>query len=164
MKAFPGSEEGPPVTNETAITDALECMGSTVKGVSRGYVHASCPLAKHKHSGGVDNNPSFGVVYNSADAKKEEGHAHCFSCGYSGDIREIAGLLHVWGDLSVEDFANVMGLMEQVKTGALPLSLSQQSQDDPIIDPEWWNSFTPVSNATPAAVDYLIGRGILRET
>ena len=149
--------------NEEAITEVLESMGSIIKGTGRGYVHASCPLAKHRHEGGIDNNPSFGVVYSSPDAKKEEGHAHCFSCGYSGDVREIASLLHVWGDLTLEELSGVMLTMEKVKTGHLPLSLSSgKTGDDPFIDPDWLTSFQPITKHTVDAIDYLNERGITR--
>jgi DNA primase len=149
------------LSNEAAITEVLESIGSVVGSTSRGYVHASCPLAKYRHEGGVDKNPSFGVVYSSAEARKEEGHAHCFSCGYSGDVREIASLLHVWGDLTVEELSGVMTTMEKVKTGNLPLSLSSHHhEDDPFVDPDWLTSFPKVTPAHEAAMDYLTGRGI----
>src|SRR6056297_2221120 len=129
------------ISNEEAIATALEEMGSVIGDTKRGWVHASCPLAKYRHEKGVDNNPSFGVVYNSGEAHKLEGHAHCFSCGYSGDVREIASLLFAYGDLTAEDLETVMGIMEEVKTGNLPLSLSAHTMDDPFPDPEWLSSF-----------------------
>ena len=155
--------DDPELGNEEAITAALEVLGSNVKGVKRGYVEASCPLAPWRHDGGVDKNPSFGVVYSSADAKKEEGHAHCFSCQYSGDVREIASLMHVWGALSLEDLSTVMDLMGKVKTGSLPLSLSAHHDDDPFPDEGWLAGFPKVSSEYPTAVEYLTERGITRQ-
>lgn len=148
------------ISNEQAIIAALEQMGSVVGKSSRGYVHASCPLAKYRHEGGIDAHPSFGVVYSSGEAQKLEGHAHCFSCRYSGDIREIASLLYAYGDLAAEDFEGVMGLIEQVKTGHLPLSLSAHSMDDPFPDEGWLDSFPLVSSIHTPAVQYLEERGI----
>jgi len=153
------SNADPDIGNEEAVTSALETLGSDIKGVGRGYVHASCPLAKWRHEGGVDNNPSFGVVYSSAEAKKEEGHAHCFSCGYSGDIREIATLMHVWSALPIEKLSEIMETMEKVKTGNLPLSLSTHVADDPFPDQDWIESF-PLASEHQASVDYLHERGI----
>lgn len=151
------------LSNESAITMALETMGLKVKGPTRGYVQSSCPMAQWKHEGGVDKNPSFGVVYSAADAKKEEGHAHCFSCGYSGDIREAASLMHVWGALSIEDLSAVMTLLEKVKSGGLPLSLSAHKADDPFPDEGWLSLFKPVTSEFPAAVEYLTERGLTKQ-
>lgn len=151
-------------SNEDLIIAALEELGSKVGDLKRGYVHASCPLAAHRHEGGVDNNPSFGVVYNSGEAHKPEGHAHCFSCGYSGDIREIASLRYAWKDLDADQLENVMSLMEQVKEHKLPLSLSSHTADDPFPDAEWLASFPPVSGDHTAAVEYLASRGFDRDT
>lgn len=149
--------------NEEAIIAALEECGSVIGETKRGWVHASCPLAKYRHEKGVDNNPSFGVVYNSAEANKLEGHAHCFSCGYSGDVREIASLLYAYGDLGAEELGHVMSLMEEVKTGSLPLSLTAHHADDPFVDATWLQSFPPVGPEFPAAMEYLESRGIPRE-
>lgn len=149
-----------PESNEQAIIAALEQLGSAVGGTKRGYVEASCPLAPYRHEGGVDNNPSFGVSYNSGDSHKQEGHAHCFSCGYSGDIREIASLLYSWGALSAADLGAVTELMEHVTTGVLPLSLSSHPADDPYPDENWLMSFPNVSRQHKAAVEYLTSRGI----
>lgn len=149
--------------NEEAIKLALEQCGATIGETKRGWVHASCPLAKFRHSGGVDRNPSFGVVYNSGEAHKLEGHAHCFSCGYSGDVREIASLLYAWGELSADDLEVVMEVMEQVKTGSLPLSLTAHHADDPFPDATWLASFPTLTPAHDAAIGYLHSRGIPRE-
>lgn len=148
------------IGNEEAVKAILEQLGSVVGKTSRGYVHASCPLAGYRHEGGVDNNPSFGVVYDSAAAHKLEGHAHCFSCRYSGDIREIASLLYAYGQLSIDDLGVVMGLAEQITTGKLPLSLSAHTADDPFPDPEWLSSFPRIAAEHPAALEYLAARGI----
>lgn len=148
--------------NEEAIKSALECMGSHIGKVARGWVHGSCPLAKHRHQNGIDSNPSFGVSYNSGESKRPEGSAHCFSCGYSGDVRELASLLYAWGELPQADFSHVMNVMEQVKTGSLPLSLTAHQQDDPFPDAAWLESFPPITSKTPAAVEYLNARGITR--
>lgn len=148
------------LSNEEAIKTALEELGSNIGETKRGWVHASCPLAKYRHEKGVDSNPSFGVVYNSGEAHKTEGHAHCFSCGYSGDLREIAALLYSYGALPPEDFETVMALMEEVKTGSLPLSLSAHTADDPFPDPGWLDSFPRVAKQHVPAVEYLTKRGI----
>jgi len=148
------------IGNEEAIRAVLEQMGVTIGDTKRGWVHSSCPLAAYNHTGGVDNNPSFGVVYNSAEAHKEEGHAHCFSCGYSGDVREIASLLYAYKDLTVADLGAVMTTMETVKTGNLPLSLSTHNLDDPFPDEDWLISFPPVDPSHTRACEYLNARGI----
>lgn len=152
------------VSNEQAIVAALEELGSKIGDTKRGWVHGSCPLAPLRHSGGVDNNPSFGVVYNSAEAHKPEGHAHCFSCGYSGDIRDIASLLYAWKELDPATLQNVMELMEKVKTGSLPLSLASHNSDDPFPDVAWMESFPRLNPAHSAAIEYLESRGINRDT
>jgi len=149
-----------PDSNEEAITAVLEQIGAAVGNTKRGWVHASCPLAAYRHEGGVDKNPSFGVVYNSAEAHKMEGHAHCFSCGYSGDIREIASLLYAYGDLTPADLGTVSELMEKVKTGNLPLSLTAHTLDDPFPDDNWLLSFPRVDSTHVAAVEYLTNRGV----
>jgi hypothetical protein len=150
--------------NEEAITAALEQCGSVIGETKRGWVHASCPLAKFRHGGGVDKHPSFGVVYNSGEAHKPEGHAHCFSCGYSGDLREIASLLYAYKELTPQDLQAVMELMEQVKTGKLPLSLTAHHADDPFPDEAWLSSFPPIGPSHTAAIEYLESRGFDRET
>lgn len=148
------------IGNEEAIIATLEHLGSVVGKTSRGYVHASCPLAKYRHEGGVDKNPSFGVVYSSGEAQKTEGHAHCFSCQYSGDIREIASMLYAYGDLEVADLEAVMGLLDKIVTGHLPLSLSAHTADDPFPDDDWLGSFPIVAAQHTPAVEYLNARGI----
>ena len=149
-----------PASNEEAITGALELLGSDIGETKRGWVHASCPLAAWRHEGGVDKNPSFGVAYNSAEAQKPEGHAHCFSCGYSGDIREIASLQYAFNLISSDILEDVMALLEQVEKHALPLSLSVQNHDDPFIDTEWFTkNFVPFMEA-PEAQGYLAERGL----
>lgn len=147
-------------SNEQIIVSVLEDLGSLIGETKRGWVHASCPLAPWKHEKGVDANPSFGVVYSAAEAKREEGHAHCFSCGYSGDVREIASLLHVWGFLEKEKLGEIMGRMDDLKVGGLPLSLSAHNVDDPFPDEAWWQSFSPIRSADPAC-GYLTERGIV---
>lgn len=151
------------LSNEEAITAALEQLGSVIGDTKRGWVHASCPLAKYRHEKGVDNNPSFGVVYNSAEAHKLEGHAHCFSCGYSGDIRDIAATLYSYGDITPKDLGLISELMEEVSTGKLPLSLSSHALDDPFPDLEWLGSFPRVAKQHVPAVEYLTERGITAE-
>lgn len=149
--------------NEEFIIASLEQLGSKIGETKRGWVHASCPLAAYRHSKGVDNNPSFGVVYNSGEAGKPEGHAHCFSCGYSGDVRDIASLLYAYGALTVADLSAVMELMEQVQEGKLPLSLTAHHADDPFPDATWLESFPLLSNEHGPALEYLAQRGIDRE-
>jgi len=147
-------------SNEEVIAAILEQLGSTVGATKRGWVHASCPLAKYRHEKGVDNNPSFGVVYNSGEAHKMEGHAHCFSCGYSGDVRDIAATLYSYEDITATDLKVVTDLMETVKTGNLPLSLSAHTLDDPFPDPEWLGSFPRVTKQHAPAMEYLNNRGV----
>lgn len=150
-------------SNDLIIRGILEKLGCTMGNLTRGYVHATCPLAQWRHESGVDRHPSFGVVYSSAEAKKEEGHAHCFSCGYSGDIGEIASLMHVWGALSKSELGDIMNEVMQIKTGNLPLSLTQSQQDDPFPDPAWLASFPVLAREHKDAVVYMNGRGILGE-
>lgn len=146
--------------NEEAIKAALEELGSVVGETKRGWVHASCPMAAQRHEGGVDKNPSFGVSYNCGESHKQEGHAHCFSCGYSGDIRDIAALQFAYNEIDAATFATVMELMEQVETGVLPLSLSNHHVDDPFPEEGWLQSFPPLSESHTHAVSYLEGRGL----
>lgn len=147
-------------SNEEVIAAVLEQLGSTIGDTKRGWVHASCPLAKYRHEKGVDNNPSFGVVYNSGEAHKLEGHAHCFSCGYSGDVRDIAATLYSYGDITPKDMGTISGLMEDIQTGNLPLSLSAHSMDDPFPDPGWLTSFPRVTSQHVPAIQYLTERGV----
>lgn len=151
---------GADMGNEEAIIAALEHLGSKVGKTSRGYVHASCPLAKYRHEGGVDKNPSFGVVYNSGEAHKPEGQAHCFSCQYSGSLSEIASLLFAYKELTPDDLEAVMTLVAKIKTGHLPLSLSAHSVDDPFPDEDWLNSFPTITRHHTPALEYLNKRGI----
>lgn len=151
------------LSNEEAITAALEQIGCAIGKTQRGWVHASCPMAPIKHSGGVDHNPSFGAVYNSAEAAVPEGKCHCFSCGYSGDVLDAASKLYVWGFISAEDLKTVNNLMNEVQTGSLPLSLSSKAPEDPYPDEDWLKSFPPIQPQHTAAVAYLEGRGITQD-
>ena len=146
--------------NEEAIKAALEELGSVVGETKRGWVHASCPLAEQRHEGGVDKNPSFGVSYNCAESHKPEGHAHCFSCGYSGDVRDIAALRYAYGEIDAPTLTTIMSLMEEVETGVLPLSLSNHYADDPFPDEGWLASFPPLTEEHTHAVSYLESRGL----
>lgn len=150
-------------SNEAIIVAVLETLGSKVGKLKRGYVEAACPLAHWRHEKGIDNNPSFGVVYDPTAAKKSAGYSHCFSCGYSGDIREVASLMHAWGAIPRADLGSIMKMMEQVTEGNLPLSLSAHHDDDPFPPVEWLESFPRVSKATPDAVAYLDARGVSGE-
>lgn len=148
------------MTNEEAITVALENLGAAVGDTKRGYVHASCPLAKHRHEHGVDHNPSFGVVYDSGIAKKSEGHAHCFSCGYSGSVREIAALLYAYQDIDADTYADTIKTLDQITTQPQPLSIGQQNLADPFPDQEWMSSFPPLTPKFADAWQYMSSRGI----
>lgn len=147
-------------SNEVIVQTVLEDLGSAVGATQRGYVHASCPLAPVRHEAGVDNNPSFGAVYNPQEARREAGHAHCFSCGYSGDLQQITGILMGWGYIDQETFTRCMGHLEKLQTGNLPLSLTAHTADDPFPDSHWLASFQPVSDLTPEANLYLKQRGV----
>jgi len=52
------------------------------------WIRCSCPLARHTHSKGTDENPSFGVAVND----KGESGFHCFTCR-SGRLFDLIHIL-----------------------------------------------------------------------
>jgi hypothetical protein len=52
---------------------------------SNGWVKSSCPLAPATHSGGTDENPSFGIKISD-----DLSYYNCFSCGHG----TVSGLIH----------------------------------------------------------------------
>jgi hypothetical protein len=74
------------VTEEN-IRRLLACLGVSTGGPHGEWYRASCPLAFHRHRGGKDLNPSFGV---HIDPKGRSGYL-CYSCQIRS--RDLADLL-----------------------------------------------------------------------
>lgn len=69
--------------NSTHIQELLSKLGcQKIKHGNNGWVHATCCFAKWNHSGGHDNNPSFGI------AVEVDGHSayKCHGCHAQGDL------------------------------------------------------------------------------
>ena len=67
----------------------LTAIGTKAAGASDKFVQAPCPLSPWRHSKGSDKHPSFGV-----SLEPGQQFAHCFSCGYSGSLTELAYTIH----------------------------------------------------------------------
>lgn len=141
-------------------------------GVHNGESHgewyrASCPLAFHRHKGGKDAHPSFGLFLNPTG---RSGYS-CFSCGLkSRDLADVileiqyalqqksphsAPPMELEKALVLAEKENELGYFEAEWTG-LVLPTSQLLEEFP----SWWlESFKPVG-LFPAGVDYLLGRGV----
>jgi DNA primase len=128
-----------------------------------GWVIASCPFAKTRHSHGVDKHPSFGV--------KIEPHGlsnfHCFSCGSSGDLMDIiitlkqeqkyqldgykiAKALEMLAVEDEEDMLDIMAFDDEIK---------EQKKQIYVFSDKFVNSFQSVIHF-PEGVAYLKERGL----
>jgi len=62
------------------ILEFLSALGCEKISVGSKWVRSTCPL-QHRHSGGKDTNPSFGIAISVGD----KSGCRCFGCGISGD-------------------------------------------------------------------------------
>jgi len=69
-----------------AIESIFRILGTPKVTIHNDWVLGKCAFAKFKHSGGVDNNPSFSIQLNDKGVSRY----HCFSCGSSGDVMGMA--------------------------------------------------------------------------
>lgn len=151
------------------IDTFLGYMGSTISEVQNreGWRLASCPLAKSRHSHGVDKHPSFGV--------KEEinglSHFHCFSCATSGDLMDIIILVKLESKYELEglhiDKALQMLAVEEDELSLDEFEFSEQvsTQKKTIeyFSDSYCSSFKSV-HFFEKGMEYLKGRGLSEET
>lgn len=130
------------------------------------WYQASCPLAFHRHKGGKDATPSFGIFLNPTG---RSGYS-CFSCGIkSRDLADLileiqyalqnpshpAPAMELSKALVLVEKENELGYFESEWTGKI-LPANQLFEEFPL----WWlESFKPVKQF-PLAISYLIGRGV----
>ncbi|MCK5788772.1 MAG: hypothetical protein KAH32_07225 [Chlamydiia bacterium] len=81
-----------------------------------GWRLAPCVYAPWKHKGGIDKNPSFGVVEDDEGISRY----NCFSCDSHGDLGDMVIELKHLGATSQDgyDFANAMQLIANEETDA----------------------------------------------
>lgn len=150
------------MTEAEAIISALAEIGIEGKVNRRGFVESTCPLASRRHASGADRNPSFGVRHTRKGTQRV-GHSHCFSCGYSGAISDVIGLLAVWGDIDKPTMARALACLSDVNTKPEPLTLAvEEAGEDPLFPESWLTNFYPIGSGVPWAVTYLTQRGIRR--
>lgn len=82
----------------------LNCHSIRVGG--NGWVHSSCPFAQWKHSGGIDEHPSFGIrIVEGGDSRYK-----CHSCNSSGSMLNFAWVLQ---SLSRRDQTEMFTFLQQ---------------------------------------------------
>jgi hypothetical protein len=89
------------------IRTLLELIGCTrIKVGGNGWVHACCPFAKWRHSGGHDARPSFAIA-SSLDGSS---NYKCLSCQAKGDLRTLVYKLE---SLSGTNLSKVMEFVQR---------------------------------------------------
>ncbi len=71
--------------NADEVSFVLRALGSRQLKRGHRYVNGTCPLARWRHKGGHDLNPSFGI---SIDPDRES-RFRCFGCGIGGSLFEL---------------------------------------------------------------------------
>jgi DNA primase len=151
--------------NEQHIKKFLPLIASKVTDIQNreGWVIASCPFAKTRHSKGVDKHPSFGVKI----APNALSRFHCFSCGSSGELMDIILLLK---EELKYDFENlhIHKALEMLAVEDDEAQVNEIIFDDDIKDQhtkvvpfsdDFVDSFMSVTKFK-LGIDYLEGRGI----
>lgn len=143
---------------DVAYAEALRALGCTVSEVSRGRVHATCPLAPVRHERGVDRHPSFAVSVDPSVSGQSVGRAHCFSCNASGHIRDIVSLCQAYRIADPRSVAAALAsVSDAVETE--PLAFQPRRPEDPLAPPGWLDRFPPWRERRFAR-EYLASRGV----
>ena len=79
--------------NSSEIIEFLRLIGAEniTNDEARGWVRASCPLARWKHESGQDRKPSFGIKIPEKDG--EAPYFHCFTCETNGPLPKLLSIL-----------------------------------------------------------------------
>ena len=73
------------------IIELAKLLGAREIADGDDWVSFNCPFARWRHSGGRDENPSFGVIVDSRSSY------HCFSCGVRGRLATLPSALAKYG-------------------------------------------------------------------
>src|SRR5690625_1630317 len=127
----------------------------------RGWLMASCPFAKWKHTSGRDRNPSFGVSIND---KGLSGY-NCFSCGQTG---RISGLVRALSHFREVDYGD-LAIRAEMAESAVPefeeigKRLWDEKPNNPINPAIVEGFYRPVWEV-PEYREYVEGRGVTERT
>jgi len=154
--------------NNEQVRKYLHLIGSAVcpTQIRDGWIVASCPLAKTRHSKGVDNNPSFAVRIDTDRPSR----FHCFSCGSSGDLMDIIilsklenpyGLEHMQIDKALQMLAaeDDQSMLEAI---VFEDNVSIQGKAINYFSDSYLQSFQTVFKSK-LGLDYLKSRGVSKE-
>lgn len=148
--------------NDTNIIKLLSCLGVNNASVSGEWIRSSCPLGFHRHKGGVDKKPSFGIHISDG----RSGFL-CYSCGLrSRDLSDLITEL----TFALRAPAHQPPAMNLIAAQAL---IDAETDPDypgvewaaPVVQefepfPDWWlESFLPVFKF-PEAIAYLRKREV----
>jgi len=151
--------------NRQHIENYLKLVGSEIEEhqTREGWVQASCPLAKSRHSNGVDKHPSFGV--------REEPNGisrfHCFSCGSSGDLMDIIitakqEFPYDLDKMQIDKALQMLSVEEDdhdLDKFVFESEVKKHTEDIYVFEDSYVNSFKSVTKFKEG-VAYLHGRGV----
>lgn len=152
--------------NREGIFQVLSFIGDGAYHGGARWIRGPCPLAHWKHSGGVDNHPSFGIEVNDTGASR----VRCYSCGFKGDglgylVDEIA-LYNRQEPVAGLRILEARQIADQDGNGFVvpnvdydnQISAAISGQSNAPIPEDWLSTFPPIGKVQPV-YDYMTGRG-----
>lgn len=149
--------------NRERIVALLPHLNSKVTGNRGSWIEGYCPLGPWRH-GGRDKNPSFAVK--ASDQKKSI--CKCLSCGFGGDLRDLALKIQEYQRKSPEIGYHLAGAMQLIAhefselefdMGSIPDYEEPVAKKELVFPESWLQSFHLLSKF-PAALQYVKSRGL----
>lgn len=150
--------------NLPGVEQVFSAIGSKVEHRRSKWLEGKCPFAIWRHESGKDNNPSFGIRWDTT----QKSIVKCFSCGFGGDLSELHYQLAI--EMRKDPSANIHlsnllqliadEFTEQEFDSDIPDFGSKQPNQEIKPYPESWLDSFKLIREFPEAVKYCAGRGI----
>lgn len=149
--------------NRERIAALLPHLNSKVTGNRGSWIEGHCPLGPWRH-GGKDKHASFAIK--ASDQKKSI--CKCLSCGFGGDLRDLALKIQEYQRKSPEIGYHIAGAMQLIAhefselefdMGSIP-SYEEPVAKKEIVFPENWLASFNKLHKFPDALAYVKGRGV----
>lgn len=152
--------------NREKIKSLLPYLNSKVTGNRGSWIEGHCPLGPWRH-GGKDKHASFAVK--ASDQKKSI--CKCLSCGFGGDLRDLALKIHEYQRRSPEVNYNLGAAMQLIANEFSELEFDMGSIPDyeepvakkELVFPESWLASFHLLHKFPEALAYVRSRGLTHE-
>lgn len=152
--------------NREKIKSLLPYLNSKVTGNRGSWIEGHCPLGPWRH-GGKDRHASFAVK--ASDQKKSI--CKCLSCGFGGDLRDLALKIHEYQRRSPEVNYNLGAAMQLIANEFSELEFDMGSIPDyeepvakkELVFPESWLASFHLLHKFPEALAYVRSRGLTHE-